>query len=228
MVSHSITRLAHYVMRVGDEEKFAKTKPEVILSNIVPMGGSADDIITSINYLNRMRRTNKVLHIVISHPNKDMARVTQIGEEKILSELVEGLQEKGINLNDTAWAIVRHEDKDNHIDYHLVAASTDREGRAVNDSYIGRTAMYVANNISKKYGLSLNHQTRVRQVQKVEVQARDYSQSWTSDILDAVAESLATPQPTEYEEEQAEIELQQLINNAQKARKKKRKRGRSL
>ncbi len=163
MTSYDIRRLANYLLRVGDDDLKEKTRPEIILSNYIELGGDGSDITSTIRAINRLRGTNKVLHIAIAHPNCDMAKVAEIGEERLINELIDGLCARGINLRDTAFAVIRHEDKDKHVDYHLVAASTDLDGKAINDSYIGGRAMHITNEISKKYGLSLNNDKEKRQ-----------------------------------------------------------------
>lgn len=224
MTSHNIRRLANYLLRVGDDEWKEKTRPQIILSNYIELGGDGSDITSTIKAINDLRGTNKVLHIAIAHPNCDMAKVADIGEEKLINELIDGLCARGINLRDTAFAVVRHEDKDSHIDYHLVAASTDLNGKAINDSYIGRTAMHVANEISQKYGLSLNKRRGVYEAPQREIQRNDYTQSIVIDAADALG-AMLNPQIDDYQEEQLEIELQTRVRNETKARKKKKQKG---
>ena len=224
MTSHDIRRLANYLLRVGDDEWKEKTRPQIILSNYIDLGGDGSDIASTIKAINNLRHTDKVLHIAIAHPNCDMAKVAEIGEERLINELIDGLCARGINLRDTAFAVVRHEDKDNHIDYHLVAASTDLNGKAINDSYIGGRAMYVANEISQKYGLSLNKRRGVYEAPQREIQRNDYTQSIIIDAADALG-AILNPQIDDYQEEQMEIELQTRVRNETKARKKKKQKG---
>lgn len=224
MTSHNIRRLANYLLRVGDDDWKEKTRPQIILSNYIELGGDGSDITSTINAINHLRGTNKVLHIAIAHPNCDMAKVAEIGEEKLINELIDGLCARGINLRDTAFAVVRHEDKDSHIDYHLLAASTDLNGKAINDSYIGRTAMHIANEISQKYGLSLNKRRGMYKAPQREIQRNDYTQSIVIDAADALG-AMLNPQIDDYQEEQMEIELQTRIRNETKTRKKKKHKG---
>lgn len=157
-ISHNARNLIAYCLRVGyHSDKLEKTRPRVILSNLCPPTKNVKVLTAQIQGANNMRKTDRVHHLIFAHPKTDVKRVSEVGQAKLINEVLDELEKKGINLRDTPFVVIAHTDKDNHIDYHLIAASTDLKGKPIKDSYIGSRAMRAANQISKKYGLSLNN-----------------------------------------------------------------------
>lgn len=157
-ISHNARNLIAYCLRVGyHSDKLEKTRPRVILSNLCPPTKNVKVLTAQIQGANDMRKTDRVHHLIFAHPKTDVKRVSEVGEANLINEVLDELEQKGINLRDTPFVVIAHKDKDNHIDYHLIAASTDLKGKPIKDSYIGSRAMRGTNQVSKKYGLSLNN-----------------------------------------------------------------------
>lgn len=157
-ISHNARNLIAYCLRVGKHQnKLVQTRPRILLANLCPAQKNVKALTAAIQGANEMRKTDRVHHLIFAHPKSDIKRVSEVGERKLIQEAIEGLKEKGINLDDAPYVVIAHQDKDNHIDYHLIAASTDLKGKAIKDGYIGSRAMKITNDISKKYGLALNN-----------------------------------------------------------------------
>lgn len=201
-ISHKASALISYVLRTNRNANLAqKTNPEIILSNIISGSQKPQSIVKTINAYNALRRsgkTDKVHHLIFSHPRKDMPRVDDVGEEQIIERVLLQLQKKGIDLYSVPFCVVRHEDKENVIDYHLVAASTNQQGKAINDSYIGSRAMKICNDISRELGLSLNNNKRERNEKKKRaslISNMDFSIDEVLQVVDKPREELNIERP---------------------------------
>lgn len=170
-ISHNARNLIAYCLRVGKHQGLQeKTRPRILLSNLCPETKSVKVLNAQIQGANDLRKTNRVHHLIFAHPNTDAGAVREVGEAQLIREAIDGLKAKGINLDDTPYVVIAHYDKDNHMDYHLIAASTDLKGKPIKDNYIGSRAMNITNQISKKYGLTLNNDKsqKKKKEQKVE------------------------------------------------------------
>lgn len=167
-ISRNVSNLIAYCLRVGKHQnKLEQTRPRILFSNLCPPTKNLKALTASIKGANDMRKTDRVHHIIFAHPKSDAKKVLEVGESKLIQEAIQALKTKGINLDDAPFVVIAHQDKDNHIDYHLIAASTDLNGKPIKDSYIGSRAMKATNDISKKYGLALNND-KGKKKQKVE------------------------------------------------------------
>ena len=166
-ISHNARNLIAYCLRVGKHQnKLDQTKPRILLANLCPPIKNLKALTSAIKGANNMRSTDRVHHLIFAHPKTDAKRVSEVGEKELIQEAIEGLKKRGINLDDAPYVVIAHQDKDNHIDYHLIAASTDLKGKPIKDSFIGSRAMNITNQISKKYGLSLNNDREKKKKQQ--------------------------------------------------------------
>lgn len=184
-ISHNVRNLIAYCLRIGKhQEKLEQTKPRILMANLCPPTKNLKALVATIQGANNMRHTDRVHHLIFAHPKSDVRQVAKIGEDRLIQEAIDGLKEKGINLDETPYVVIAHQDKENHIDYHLIAASTNLKGRAIKDGYIGSRAMHITNEISKKYGLSLNNDKTKRQRKKVEVKPIAQPEKVTSEKIE--------------------------------------------
>ena len=90
--------------------------------------------------------------IIISHGDNDSKRLTPEQEKKYLRAFVDGMIERGFDLDNSRWVIARHGNTDN-VHYHMAVMTTKEDGTRFKDYYLGKNASRVAAEVSKKFEL---------------------------------------------------------------------------
>lgn len=90
--------------------------------------------------------------IVISHGDNDSKSLTLEQEKKYLRAFIEGMIERGFDLNGTRWVIARHGNTDN-VHYHMAIMTTKMDGSRFKDYYLGKNASRVAAEVSESFNL---------------------------------------------------------------------------
>lgn len=90
--------------------------------------------------------------IIISHGDNDSKKLTPKQEKEYLRAFVDGMIERGFDLDNSRWVIARHGNTDN-IHYHMAVMTTKEDGTRFKDYYLGKNASRVAAEVSKKFEL---------------------------------------------------------------------------
>lgn len=90
--------------------------------------------------------------IIISHGDNDSKKLTPKQEKEYLRAFVDGMIERGFDLDNSRWVIARHGNTDN-VHYHMAVMTTKEDGTRFKDYYLGKNASRVAAEVSKKFEL---------------------------------------------------------------------------
>ena len=119
---------------------------------------------------------NKIMHIIISHSPEDTLKLSEINEQKIMSDYIQRLargkgKNEGLDLFQTQFVAIRHNDK-GHVHYHLLANMVDNNGERLKDSNIGYKAKSASIDITKEHGLTRAISKELRHEIETKIQSK--------------------------------------------------------
>src|SRR5215210_6157676 len=98
------------------------------------------------------RIKTKVFHASFSFHQQDKNTVEDKGEE-IMETYLSRLKEKGVNLDETQYILIRHYDRD-HPHYHLVANMVKDDGKRLEIGNVGYKMTSISRGIEKAFKLT--------------------------------------------------------------------------
>ncbi len=139
-------------------EKVEKGKGEVILSQGV-RDYNREEMTADFNAQRKMNPdlTRAVWHTSISFKPEEAAR---LDAEKMKAIAQDWL--KGMNLEKTQYAVIRHTDTD-HPHFHIIANRVGDDGRAISDSHNYARSQKLLRQLEQKHGLTIVKEQKQRQ-----------------------------------------------------------------
>lgn len=154
--THSIYALCSYVLREGKHEKKAEeTQPKVVAKNLIE-GNVTSTKTAKLLELQNLKRIKKrgpatYFHIIMAHKKSDLRDGKT--EQLIFKRTIEKIKEV-LDIKEVPFIAVRHQDKLDTIDYHIIAPTTYDNGKAISNSHLGYKLSNIAYEVSQEYELS--------------------------------------------------------------------------
>ena len=148
--TRSLVGTYYYDRALNQKEKGG----QVIASNGIPQWASAKTQLAYMQAYCSDKYQVKAINVVLSHSSVDKKLIGENPdlENKCVNDFLQECKDRGINLENTPWIIMKHVNTD-CIHYHMIILTTMFNGKRLDTGFIGMRASKAAWATSKKNGL---------------------------------------------------------------------------